>query len=99
MDAITTSSGGMVGEVLLASGMPSCPRCERCGCGLVCDPGQIPICSTCAPAEVAELRAELTELRAMLRAHAVKLPRDLSMRFRLLRIRPARKTPLIGGGP
>lgn len=56
----------MVGEVLKESRLPSCPKCERCGAGLVCDPFQIPICSTCAPAEVAELRAEVVELREKL---------------------------------
>lgn len=50
---------GLVPTALKQTTLPSCPKCERCGCGLVCDPGQMLICSTCAPAEIAELRAKL----------------------------------------
>lgn len=54
---------GLFPTALKDFSLASCPKCERCGCGLVCDPAkvQVLICSTCAPAEIAELRQRLTQ--------------------------------------
>ncbi len=67
-----TAHGGFVGKALAES--LSAAKCERCGCGLVADPGQVLVCSTCALPYVAELRAELAELRAELSELRVDAP-------------------------
>lgn len=83
---------GLVPRALEESQHPSCTRCERCGCGIVADPQQIPICSTCAPAEVAELRAKVKELSQKLEQ---KLP--FSQRVLALRLRRYNMGNLTGG--
>lgn len=59
-----THKAGAVPELLRQVERPDCPRCERCGCGLCGNPGQLMICSTCLPTEVLELRAKLAEHEA-----------------------------------
>lgn len=40
-------------------------RCERCGCSLICGPQELLLCSTCLPAEVVELRAEVARMKQL----------------------------------
>lgn len=59
---LTKAEGGIVGEAI-GEVKVSPFRCERCGCGLICGPKELLLCSTCLPAEVVELRAELIKLK------------------------------------
>jgi hypothetical protein len=54
-----TTQGGIVGAALDEAQRPQCPRCERCGCGLIGGPSELMLCSTCLPAEVLQLRRRL----------------------------------------
>lgn len=54
--AMLTTQGGIVGAALDEAQRPQCPRCERCGCGLIGGPSELMLCSTCLPAEVLQLR-------------------------------------------
>lgn len=61
-----TTQGGIVGAALDEAERPQCPRCERCGCGLIGGPAELMLCSTCLPAEVLQLRAEVSVLEELL---------------------------------
>lgn len=59
---LTNHGGGIVGTAI--DEVKVSPfRCERCGCGLICGPQELLLCSTCLPAEVVELRAEILALK------------------------------------
>ncbi len=62
---LTKAEGGIVGAAI-GEVKVSPFRCERCGCGLICGPQELLLCSTCLPAEVVELRAHVSMLMAQI---------------------------------